>query len=51
MLSAYHVVLAVKDEREDALAACGGLAILDCCARRDVGDAGNPAQDSPRILT
>jgi hypothetical protein len=24
-LSAYHCVLAVKDEREDALAACGGL--------------------------
>jgi hypothetical protein len=26
--SAYHAVLAVKDEREDALAACGGLRSL-----------------------
>jgi hypothetical protein len=39
-------VLAVKDECADALAACGGLTILDCCARRDPGDAGNPAQAS-----
>jgi hypothetical protein len=38
-------VLAVKDEREDALAACGGLSILDRCARRDPGVSGNPAQD------
>jgi hypothetical protein len=44
-LSAYHAVLAVKDEREDAPAACGGLSILDRCARRDPGVAGNPAQD------
>lgn len=34
----------VKDEREDALAACGGLSIPDGCARRDPEDAGNPAQ-------
>ncbi|HEY2662777.1 MAG TPA: hypothetical protein VGI47_00455 [Candidatus Binataceae bacterium] len=27
-MSAYHVVLAVKDERGDALAACGGLRSL-----------------------
>jgi hypothetical protein len=40
-------VLAIKDEREDALAACGGLRILDRCARRDAQDAGNPAQMHP----
>src|SRR5262245_19876507 len=45
----YHAVLAVKDEREDALAACGGLAILDCCARREFGIAGNPAPDNGRL--
>ena len=33
-VSAYHVVLAVKDERGDALAACGGLRSLT--ATRDV---------------
>ena len=43
--SAYHAVLAVKDESRDALAACGGLTILDGCARRDSRIAGNPAQD------
>jgi len=47
--SPYHAVLAVKDEREDALAACGGLTILDRCARRDPEVLGNPAQDISRI--
>jgi len=47
MVPAYHAVLAVKDEREDALAACGGLAILDGCARRDPEESGNPAQKDP----
>jgi len=47
--SAYHAVLAVKDEREYALAACGGLAILDGSARRDPEILGNPAQDISRI--
>jgi len=46
---AYHDVLPVKDERADALAACGGLAILDGCARRDGGNAGNPAPIISRI--
>jgi hypothetical protein len=41
-------VLAVKDEREDALAACGGLTILDRSARRDSGGAGNPARNDPK---
>jgi len=49
MLPAYHAVLAVKDEREYALAACGGLTILDGCARRDPEVLGNPAQDISRI--
>jgi hypothetical protein len=38
-------VLAVKDEREDALAALRRSSILDRCARRDGPRAGNPAQD------
>jgi len=44
-------VLAVKDDREDAVAACGGLSILDRCARR-VGErpAGNPACEVWRLL-
>jgi len=37
-------VLAVKDERADALAACGGLAILDRCARRATEASGHPAR-------
>jgi DNA repair protein RadC len=32
-----------------ALAACGGLAILDCSARREPAGAGNPAQKQSRI--
>ena len=43
--SAYHGVLAVKDECWDALAALRRSSILDNCARRDLGAAGNPAQD------
>jgi len=45
MRLAYHAVLAVKDEGEDALAAWRRSSILDCCARRDGSHAGNPAQD------
>ncbi len=50
MASAYHVVLAVKDEREDALAACGGLRSLT--AARDVirGTRAIPPGTIPRIL-
>jgi ParB family transcriptional regulator, chromosome partitioning protein len=40
---AYHVVLAVKDEAEDGLAAGRRSEILDGCARRDPRGAGNPA--------
>ncbi len=43
-------MLAVKDECEDALAACGGLAILDRSARRDPAKAGNPAPEDPRRI-
>ncbi len=43
-------MLAVKDECEDALAACGGQAILDCSARRDATKAGNPAPEDPRRI-
>jgi hypothetical protein len=39
---------AIKDERPSTLAACGGLAILDRCARRDVRVAGNPARTDRR---
>jgi hypothetical protein len=44
-VSVYRAVLAVKDEGEDTLAAWRRSSILDCCARRDVPEAGNPAQD------
>ena len=43
-MPAWHAVLAVKDERVDALAACGGLTILDRCARRAAGASGTPAR-------
>jgi antirestriction protein len=43
--SAYHVVLAVKDEGADTLAAVRRSSILDRCARRDCTSAGNPARN------
>lgn len=47
---AYHVVLAVKDEAEDGLAACGGRRSLTA-VRGVIGDAaGNPARERSRIL-
>jgi hypothetical protein len=47
--SAYHVVLAVKDEREDAFAAARS-SILDRCARRELRPSGNPALNCPEDL-
>jgi DNA repair protein RadC len=48
---AYHAVLAVKDERlRSARRLAGGLAILDRCARRDLGAPGNSARITSRIF-
>jgi hypothetical protein len=43
--TAYHGVLAVKDEREKHSPPFSRSSILDSCARRDSRGAGNPAQD------
>lgn len=47
-LLTYHAVLAVKDDCADAFAAWRRSTILDSCARRDLRDAGNPAQEKSR---